>query len=375
MTMYHHARRITALRLSHWRSRLRAAARLPHTANTVLITAWTGLAETQMYPFHYYKRRLAKERSIVFAEIDVHAFLDEPTRHTNGGPARHIQHVFVQPPLGVEAVQAIRLLELVRATFPQAQVCLMDWFAPVDVRLAAAVNPYIARYVKKQVLRDWSAMSAPWVGDSNLTDHYNRKAGVLEPEVRYPMPADFESKLVLGNNFAFSTEMIDLFLRAQPRRLAHRSIDIHARLATKGVPWYRTMREEAQSAIDQLQGYRIVSHGRVRRAKFYAELNDSKLCFSPFGYGEVCWRDYEGFATGTVVLKPTMEHLRTHPESFVPNETYIPLQWDLSDLADKVRYYLGRPEERLRIATNAFELHRRYILEDQPYHHMLKYFA
>ena len=53
------------------------------------------------------------------------------------------------------------------------------------------------------------------------------------------------------------------------------------------------MREEARNVAVTLPGVRTVTDGRVSQAKFFAQLRHSKICFSPFGYGEVCWRDYE----------------------------------------------------------------------------------
>ena len=81
------------------------------------------------------------------------------------------------------------------------------------------------------------------------------------------------------------------------------------------------------------------------RKEYLAELGRSKMCFSPFGYGEVCWRDFEAMMTGSLLLKPDVRHLVTDPDVFIPGETYIPIAWDFSDLAEKVEYYL-RNEER-----------------------------
>jgi hypothetical protein len=39
-------------------------------------------------------------------------------------------------------------------------------------------------------------------------------------------------------------------------------------------------------------------------------LTNSKLCFSPFGYGELCWRDIEGLSDGGCLIKPDMGHLQ-----------------------------------------------------------------
>jgi spore maturation protein CgeB len=74
------------------------------------------------------------------------------------------------------------------------------------------------------------------------------------------------------------------------------------------------------------------------------------MVLSPFGWGEVCIRDYEAVACGAMLIKPDMSHVHTNPDIFRANETYVPVKWDFSDLADKVDYYMLRPNEAKRIA-------------------------
>lgn len=158
--------------------------------------------------------------------------------------------------------------------------------------------------------------------------------------------------------------MVDLFMGPTPA-FASRDIDLHARIAVNGEPWYKAMRQEAKDAVDALQGLNIASNGRVKRHKFYDELKRSKLCFSPFGYGEVCWRDYEAHATGALLLKPDMSHLHVLPNVFIPNETYVPLSWDLSDFSEKVKQYTSDGKARMRIARQAFEANSSWIRQKE----------
>ena len=54
---------------------------------------------------------------------------------------------------------------------------------------------------------------------------------------------------------------------------------------------------------------------------------------SPFGWGELCLRDYEAVLGGALLLKPDMSHLETWPDVFVPHDTYAPFDWDATDPA------------------------------------------
>jgi len=94
----------------------------------------------------------------------------------------------------------------------------------------------------------------------------------------------------------------------------------------------------------------------VNFRKYLTDIGKSKITFSPFGYGEICWRDYEAFALGSLLIKPDMSHLICNPEIFIPYETYIPISWDFSDFNEKFRYYINNQSERIRIAKNAFDV-------------------
>ena len=109
-------------------------------------------------------------------------------------------------------------------------------------------------------------------------------------------------------------------------------------------------------ALQTVKGARLTPHAPVGRRQYFRELRQSALCFSPFGYGEVCWRDFEAIVHGAALVKPDMQHIETHPNAFVPFETYIPVRWDLADLPEKVAHYRARPDERRRIAETAFEV-------------------
>ncbi|HPD92718.1 MAG TPA: glycosyltransferase, partial [Pararhodobacter sp.] len=98
--------------------------------------------------------------------------------------------------------------------------------------------------------------------------------------------------------------------------------------------------------------------------RFMAEMARSKLAFSPFGYGEVCWRDYESVLAGAVLVKPDMAHVETTPDIFIPWETYAPVAWDLSDFEAVVRRLLADADLREKLARQAFEALHDWLASD-----------
>ena len=45
-----------------------------------------------------------------------------------------------------------------------------------------------------------------------------------------------------------------------------------------------------------------------------------------------------------------MDHMLTWPNIFIKNKTFIPFDWDFSNLESKILYYLNNDQERIDIA-------------------------
>jgi hypothetical protein len=312
------------------------------------------LCLTQIFPYFYHRRAIAQRWGFSLCELPLARFEARSLK-----PDPKVAAVAFQTWFDLDDDTMAALVARIRAAYPQARLAYLDWFGPVDLRYAAVLNDRVDVYLKKQVLRDKDGYGRPTQGGTNLTDYYGRRFGLEQAEVCHPVPKGFFDKLVLGPNFCFSPHMLKAFLGPYPT--GARPHDLHARIATKGTEWYSRMRNEAREAVEALRGLDIVSQGRVPRNVFFQELRESKLCFSPFGYGEVCWRDYEAAFTGALLIKPDMAHLESRPDIFVAGETYVPIRWDLADLADSVHHYLADASARERIARNAFDRVRDYL--------------
>lgn len=121
------------------------------------------------------------------------------------------------------------------------------------------------------------------------------------------------------------------------------------------------MREHSERAARQIDGISLTPRNRIGRAAFLAEMQQCRLCWSPFGYGELCWRDLEAMMTGAVLIKPDMAHLETVPDLYRAGVSYLPVKWDFSDLEAVVRGALADPDGCARIAANAFAAARDYL--------------
>ena len=78
--------------------------------------------------------------------------------------------------------------------------------------------------------------------------------------------------------------------------------------------------------------FNIINGGFVSRKKYIDELEKSKFIFSPFGWGEICYRDFEAFLSGNILIKSDMDGIETWPNLFKKNITYLPIDYELNHL-------------------------------------------
>ena len=66
---------------------------------------------------------------------------------------------------------------------------------------------------------------------------------------------------------------------------------------------------------------------KLSRYEYFKEMERSKVIISPFGFGEISLRDYEGFLAGGILLKPSVKHMITWPNFYKENKYKMILLW------------------------------------------------
>jgi len=223
------------------------------------------------------------------------------------------------------------------------------------------ILPYVDLYVKRHLFRDLRCYQTRFVGKSNLTDFVAREHGVsfdanLIPSSKPVNPRD-QHKIYLGANFALDDKIRCLYFNRTRQLPENKKIDIMCR-ATIPDDWLYHLRKDITPKLHTLStSYRVLTpETRVPLRRYYEELRQSKICVSPFGYGELCYRDFEAVLCGAMLVKPDMDHVRTHPDIFEAGKTYVPVRWDFDDLEETCHYYLSHDEERERIVRRSYDL-------------------
>jgi hypothetical protein len=330
------------------------AARL----RVLLLSEPNRISQSQVFPFHFYGKELFERWRHELREIQTSAFEKAPDRAPAGADV-----VLVQTWIDLDAARCDALFAAIRQRNPNAKIVFLDSFAPTDLRFASLLDRHVDLYVKKHVFRDRARYGQPTSGDTSVNHFYGPHYGLDLPTHRFDIPEGFLNKLVVGPTFFTSPRMLPHFHGSARHRGVAPQIDVHARLAANGVEWYQRMRQHAIDTVDSLQGRTVLSRMGASERRYIREMRSSRICFSPFGYGEVCWRDYEAVLCGAMLIKPDMGHVETEPDIFVPYETYIPIAWDFSDLVEKVETYLARESDRRAIAQRAYDRLHRYASE------------
>ncbi len=314
---------------------------------------------SQIYPFIYYQKEISDRFNIQIRAIPVDSLL-------SGVMPKNLiaDIVLLQTWFTVENADLVRALELIKSTTPNVEISFLDSFAHNDLRLAKHLDPYIRFYLKKSLFKNKDNYLRAYKGDTNLTDYYGGLFNIPQSPIDWGVPKSILKKLRLSPNFFTAAHFFKSFQKEPLSFYQPRSIDVHARLACNGSEWYSAMRT---SALDHVKrsGLNVLTDTGVSWPQYMSEMKNSKLCFSPFGFGELCWRDIEAMQTGSTLIKPDMDHLETLPNLYIPKKTYLPIHWDFNDFGEKVQTALGDPDLSNFMASNAYNAIKTYIQKHQ----------
>ncbi|MFK7962087.1 MAG: glycosyltransferase [Phycisphaerales bacterium] len=363
----------------------RTWARKRPAKRRVLVTTWSrrGVAGQLLEPL-LRSRRALRERDGLTVQIatvpKVQAAADLIRRERP-------DIALLAPSWREASEEVVAAFEGVRAGATEVAVGCLDGFDGPSTPYLDAL-PFVDGYFKKQLFRDRSLYTreiagghpfVAWMWESGIATDRRWNFGSVTD-------ASLVQKLALSWNIGDRADH-----RRAIARLAHssasvasdaelnRSIDVHCRVGLTGGPsrsWYARHRRHALAMVGALDSnVHVVSNPaqgdarRISRRRFRGELRRARIVVSPFGWGEICHRDFEAIVAGAVLVKPSMEHLETRPDAYRAGATYVPVAWDLSDLSAAVEALLadeGRrramveaARDRLRTALSAAASYRR----------------
>lgn len=138
----------------------------------------------------------------------------------------------------------------------------------------------------------------------------------------------------------------------------NKTLPVSARLRPFDDPFLNIHRRLFDEAM---AGNPLFLTGSIPQEQYNTETAQASMVLSPFGWGELCFRDFEAVNQGALLLKPDVSHLETWPDIFEAGETYIPLKWDASDLVEKADEFWKNTGRREQIAEQAYQRYREQL--------------
>tara|TARA_Y100001937_G_C7134474_1_gene339248 strand:- start:1413 stop:2432 length:1020 start_codon:yes stop_codon:yes gene_type:complete len=115
---------------------------------------------------------------------------------------------------------------------------------------------------------------------------------------------------------------------------------------------------------------KLVDGVRISHQEYYSNMFNSKIIMAPIGYGEMAPRDVESAMFGSVLMKPDMSYIDSKPFIYEDDETYIAVNYDWSNLEEKIDYVLSDYDNiRERLVQNMRkEYEEKYNLKNLVLH-------
>lgn len=248
------------------------------------------------------------------------------------------------------------------------------WFDHEDStgKIRYNILPYVDRYYKRQLLKDRSLYQKKFYNRRLFTDFYARNYNIEKKDKfleRRVLKTKYLQKFGLSWNFAFNdyrrtnrlTTYLNIYspkmiLKYQKPSLDRKSIfsaNFKINYTTKSVAFQR--KQLLKLLGEKYKNNENISIGYLPKNAYLTATNNSKAIFSPFGYGEICLRDFEAFIAGSALIKPNMDHLETWPNLYKKQKTYISLPWKIEQWKELIPSILDDDKYLLEVAKNGQE--------------------
>lgn len=233
------------------------------------------------------------------------------------------------------------------------------------------ITPYVDIHLKKQMYKDknrYQGMNEynfmPW-----LPKGENMQESKIKNKKFTPLKSKNIDKLKLGWNIGMcdyrafplkkyypigtSALLNNLYKNLNYKTpSSDRKYLLSYRGSSNRFPSYDYQRNLVLTELKKLELVSVIVGGKVPFKQYIKEQENSKISISPFGWGEVCYRDFESIVNGCLLVKPDMSHLETFPDLYT-KETHLPFSWDASDLVSIIERVKDNYSDYLHLATNA----------------------
>jgi len=255
------------------------------------------------------------------------------------------------------------------------------WF---DLRDSAGttqfeVMPYVKKYVKGQLYKNINYYSQLMYGGRYYTNYYflNNKISDDIPYEMTLLDKKYYHKLSLSWNIG--TLRYDLRLSSLYKAASYSQIFTKILLKKNFTKFYNYNSFEKKYRVNAiynknferksvafqrfLANEKMINRNKFdlinkqfNKKKYFSLIRQSKVVLSLFGWGEVCYRDWESIIMGSPFIKPDMSYLETWPNIYIPNETYYSVKLNLENLDDVINFSLSSSKKSINMVKKSQEI-------------------
>ena len=241
------------------------------------------------------------------------------------------------------------------------------------------VLPIVDRYWKPSILKNRAQYQQALHGYRVYTHYYHQHFNVTDVGVDKPhlnvIPLDEDLKKIfcswssafydysffgfqywkVQNRFSFLPRFYDKkFSNPHKKRPLKLNARMNVTFKRKTITFQRQKYQELLREASKTQ--------KVNRYQYLKELASTQMVLSPFGWGEIAFRDFETIRAGATLLKPNCDHMETWPNLYIADKTYLSLNWDFSNFEEVIH---SDNKKGIEIAECMQEVYRKALFSKQ----------
>ena len=232
------------------------------------------------------------------------------------------------------------------------------------------IVPYVDSYWVRGLFKDTNLYSKSFYGGRSFSDYYNKMYNIkdkdtyLSPKISGPFPNNIKiawnigigcyptankkiinyyysnirkisCSLAMLSNIKILSFIVEKYIKEMTNvlskdiNLADKKELISARFSSRG--YYNSIGFHRELAIKKILNNKLFIKGKTSKWNYIKECNSIFGMLSPFGWGEICYRDFESAIGGNLLIKPNMDHINTWPNIY-RNDCYFKLDWDYNNI-------------------------------------------
>ena len=111
-------------------------------------------------------------------------------------------------------------------------------------------------------------------------------------------------------------------------------------------------RQKLMKNLEKINKNKIINE-KLNKKEYYNALRSSKISIGAYGWGEVCYRDFEAIICGTAFMTADMSNIETWPNIYIDGETYLSYDLDFLNLKDNLDNLIRDTSLRKKLVDNS----------------------